>query len=85
MENKSRILGIPNRYFILLFIIIGVDYYLIVLKYVYLYQTDDDDKPVPMTRPDALALGLLTFGIILVGTLFAPWWGLAEAAAAALF
>ena len=65
--------------------IIGVYYYLIVLKYVYLYQTDDDDKPVPMTRPDALALGLLTFGIILVGTLFAPWWGLAEAAAAALF
>ena len=29
MENKSRILGIPNRYFILLFIIIGV-----VLHYV---------------------------------------------------
>ena len=65
--------------------IIGVYYYLIVLKYVYLYQTDEDDKPVPMTRPDAIALGFLTFGIILVGTLFAPWWGLAESAAAALF
>ncbi len=30
MENKSRILGIPNRYFILLFIIIGVVLHFIV-------------------------------------------------------
>jgi NADH-quinone oxidoreductase subunit N len=65
--------------------IIGVYYYLIVLKYVYLYQTDNDDKPIPVTRPNALALAILTFGIILVGSLFAPWWGIAEAAAQALF
>jgi NADH-quinone oxidoreductase subunit N len=65
--------------------IIGVYYYLIVLKVVYLYRSDDEDKPVLITRPDALALGLLTLGIILVGTFFAPWWGIADAAAAALF
>jgi NADH-quinone oxidoreductase subunit N len=65
--------------------IVGVYYYLIVLKVVYLYRSDDDDKPVAVTRPDALALGILTLGIILLGTIFAPWWGMAEAAAAALF
>ncbi|HUF39706.1 MAG TPA: NADH-quinone oxidoreductase subunit N [Anaerolineales bacterium] len=65
--------------------IIGVYYYLIVLKFVYLYRSDDEDKPIRITRPDALALGLLTFGIILVGTIFAPWWGIADAAAAAIF
>jgi NADH-quinone oxidoreductase subunit N len=65
--------------------IIGVYYYLIVLKVVYLYRSDDEDKPVPVTRPDALALGLLTLGIVLVGTIFAPWWGIADAAAKALF
>ncbi len=65
--------------------IIGMYYYLSVLKVVYLYRSDDDDKPVPTTRPDAIALAVLTFGILLVGTIFAPWWGFAEAAAAALF
>jgi NADH-quinone oxidoreductase subunit N len=65
--------------------IIGVYYYLIVLKVVYLHRSDQDDVPVPVTRPDALALGVLTLGIILIGTLFAPWWDIADAAAKALF
>jgi NADH-quinone oxidoreductase subunit N len=65
--------------------IVGVYYYLIVLKYVYLYRSDDEDKPVAVTRPESLALGLLTIGILLVGTIFAGWWNIAAAAAAALF
>jgi NADH-quinone oxidoreductase subunit N len=65
--------------------IIGVYYYLIVLKYVYLYRSDDEDKPLPISRPDRLALAMLTLGILLVGILFGPWWGFAESAAAALF
>ncbi len=65
--------------------IIGVYYYLIVLKYVYLYRSDNEDQPLPISRPDGLALGILTFGILLVGVIFGPWWGFAEAAAAALF
>lgn len=72
------ILGVLNA-------IVGLYYYLIVLKVVYLYRSDNDDQPVPVTRPDALALGILTFAIILVGTLFGPWWGFAEMAAAAIF
>lgn len=65
--------------------IIGVYYYLIVLKVVYLYRSDDEDKPLPVSRSSLLALGLLSLGIILIGTIFAPWWGFADAAAAALF
>ncbi len=65
--------------------IVGVYYYLIVLKYVYLFRSDDEDKPLPLSRPNAIALAVLSFGIILVGTLFAPWWNFADVAAAALF
>lgn len=65
--------------------IVGVYYYLIILKHVYLYRSDDEDKPLPVSRPDAIALAVLTIGIVLVGTIFAPWWGFADAAAAAIF
>jgi NADH-quinone oxidoreductase subunit N len=65
--------------------IIGLYYYLIVLKVVYLYRSEDEDKPVLVTRPYALALTVLVIGIILLGTLFAPWVDWSSSAAAALF
>lgn len=65
--------------------IIGVYYYLIVLKVVYLYRSEDDDKPLPISRPNMIALVVLCLGIVLVGTLFAPWWGVASSAATAFF
>jgi len=61
--------------------IIGLYYYLTVLKYVYLYRSDDEDKPLPVTRPYKLALVVLVVGIILVGTVFSPWFKWATAAA----
>ncbi|MGE5222927.1 MAG: NADH-quinone oxidoreductase subunit N [Omnitrophica WOR_2 bacterium] len=65
--------------------IIGLYYYMTVLKVVYLYRSDDEDKPLPVTRPYAIALGVCTLGIILIGTVFAPWFSWATSAAAALF
>jgi NADH-quinone oxidoreductase subunit N len=68
--------------------IVGLYYYLTVLKVVYLYRADnpeDEQKPLPIPRPYALALVLLTIGIILMGTLFSPWFEWTRAAAAALF
>ena len=44
--------------------IIGLYYYLTVLKYVYLYRSDDDEQPLSMTRPYKLALIVLTLSII---------------------
>ncbi|HJR81557.1 MAG TPA: NADH-quinone oxidoreductase subunit N [Anaerolineales bacterium] len=68
--------------------IIGVYYYLNAMKYVYLYrmpEQDEENHPVPMTRPYAIALALLTIGVILIGTVFAPWFSWSDAAALNLF
>jgi NADH-quinone oxidoreductase subunit N len=68
--------------------VVGVYYYLNVMKYVYLFRMADNDErqhPVPLPRSYAIALIVLTLGIILVGTVFGPWFGYADAAAAGLF
>jgi NADH-quinone oxidoreductase subunit N len=65
--------------------IIGLYYYLVVLKVVYLYRSEEDDQPIRVTRPYAIALVALTVGIILLGTLIAPWFHWSELAASALF
>jgi NADH-quinone oxidoreductase subunit N len=65
--------------------IIGLYYYLVVLKVVYLFRSEEEDQPVPMTRPYTLALTVLVFSIILLGTLFGPWAEWSTRAAAALF
>ena len=68
--------------------IVGVYYYLTVLKVVYLYRMEGEDEaehPIPLTRPYAIGLVVLSLGILLIGTLFAPWFGLSGAAAMNLF
>ena len=68
--------------------ILGLYYYLNVLKYVYLYRTENQDEeqhPVPVSRPVAIALVLLVISILLLGTLFGPWFGFATKAAISLF
>lgn len=65
--------------------IIGLYYYLTVLKVVYLYRSEDEEKPLPVARSYVLGLVVLSGCIILLGTIFAPWFSLAGNAAAALF
>ena len=65
--------------------IVGLYYYMIVLKVVYLYRSEEEDQPIPVTRPYALALTVLVVGIILLGTLFGPWADWSARAASALF
>lgn len=75
------IIGILNS-------IIGVYYYLNAMKYVYLYRMpneDEENHPVPMTRPYVVALAVLAIGVILIGTIFAPWFSWSDAAALNLF
>jgi NADH-quinone oxidoreductase subunit N len=75
------VLGILNS-------VVGVYYYLNVIKYVYLYRMEgeaEQDHPIEVPRPYILALAVLAIGIILIGTVLAPWFGYASAAAADLF
>jgi NADH-quinone oxidoreductase subunit N len=68
--------------------IVGLYYYLTVLKVVYLYRMEGENEeahPIPLTRPYAIGLVVLSLGILLIGTLFAPWFGLSGAAALNLF
>jgi NADH-quinone oxidoreductase subunit N len=65
--------------------IIGLYYYMTVLKYVYLFRSEDEDKPLTIPRPYTIALTVLIFGIILVGTLFGPWFNLSTKIASSLF
>ncbi len=65
--------------------IIGVYYYMTVLKVVYLYRSEDEDKPLPIPSAYQVALIALTVGIVLIGTVFAPWFSLSNVAAAGLF
>jgi NADH-quinone oxidoreductase subunit N len=65
--------------------IVGLYYYLTVLKVVYLYRSEGDEVTLPLTRSYSLALTILTLGIILIGTLFAPWFDWATAAARSMF
>jgi NADH-quinone oxidoreductase subunit N len=65
--------------------IIGLYYYLIVLKRVYLYRSEQEDQPVPVTRPYRIALTVLSVGILLLGAFFAPWFTWSSIAAGHLF
>ena len=63
---------------------IGAYYYLNTLKFVYLRRMpneDEENHPVPLTRPYAIALVILAIGVILIGTIFAPWFNWSEAGA----
>ncbi len=65
--------------------IVGLYYYLTILKYVYLYRSEDENIPIPMTRPIAFSLGVLTVVIILIGTVFAPFFTWSSSIASSLF
>ncbi len=65
--------------------IIGLYYYLTVLKVVYLYRSERDNERIPVSRPYAVALWLCAAGIIVMGTVAAPWFTWATAAAHGLF
>lgn len=68
--------------------IVGVYYYLNAMKFVYLYRMPNEDEanhPLPLTRPYAITLAVLVLGVILVGTVFAPFFSWSDAAALNLF
>jgi NADH-quinone oxidoreductase subunit N len=65
--------------------IIGLYYYMTVLKVVYLYRSDQEDRPILVPRPHAMALAFCVAAIIVLGTLSGPWFDWALASAHSLF
>jgi NADH-quinone oxidoreductase subunit N len=68
--------------------IVGLFYYLTVLKYVYLYRAEneeDERQPLPISRPYKLALIILSMGIVVLGVIMSPWYTLASQAALSIF
>ena len=68
--------------------IIGVYYYLTVLKVIYLHRMEGENEeahPIPITRPYAIALTVLSFAILAIGIVFGPWFNIASSVAEGLF
>lgn len=64
--------------------VVGLYYYLTVLKVIYLYRSEDEEKKLPIHWNWTLALVVCMAGIIVVGTFIAPWFGWAGAASLSL-
>ncbi|MBG7610188.1 MAG: NADH-quinone oxidoreductase subunit N [Anaerolineae bacterium] len=65
--------------------IIGLYYYLVVLKHVYLHRSESESIPVPLPRSYRIALTVLSAGIILLGAFFGPWFNWTSLAASMIF
>lgn len=67
-------------------VIIGLYYYLVVVKVMYMDRSDNEDEPVPVSLPYTWALAISSAGVILFGTiLVSPLWDWAVKAAHALY
>lgn len=67
-------------------VIIGLYYYLVIVKVMYMERSDREDEPVPVSTPYTWALGITSAGVLLFGTiLVSPLWDWAVKAAHALY
>jgi NADH-quinone oxidoreductase subunit N len=72
------IIGILNS-------IIGLYYYLVVLKVVYLNRSEGDEEPLVIPGSAKAAIIISVAGIIVIGILFSPWFYLSYGAVASMF
>lgn len=64
---------------------IGLYYYLTVVKYMYLYRSDDEASRIPVSRAARVALGVTVLGIIYLGVAAGPAFEWTRQAGAAFF
>jgi NADH-quinone oxidoreductase subunit N len=72
------LIGIINAF-------IGLYYYLSVVKVMYLYRSEDEEGPLPVSRGARVALGVTLFAILYLGILSMPIFEWTRDAATALF
>jgi NADH-quinone oxidoreductase subunit N len=71
------ILGVLNS-------IVALYYYLNILKVVYLYHSEDENRPIVINRYWIFGLSICVFGILLLGVWFGPWYAWSSSAAISL-
>lgn len=64
--------------------VVGLYYYLMVMKVMYLYRSEDEAEPVRTTPSRQTALVVSLVGVVVLGTVVAPWLGWSGSAALAL-
>lgn len=64
---------------------VGLYYYLSVIKYMYLYRSEEDDVPIPVSRAAQIGLTISVLLIIYLGVSAGPAFDLTRQAAAAFF
>jgi NADH-quinone oxidoreductase subunit N len=64
---------------------VALYYYLNVAKYMYLYRSDEEEMPIPLSRAAVAGLGVSTFFILLLGVYANPAFEWTLAAARAFF
>ena len=72
------LLGILNAF-------VALYYYLSVVKYLYLYRSDNEDVPIPVSRAAQVALVLTIIGVLYLGIAAGPAFEWTQRAAAAFF
>ncbi|MCS6907704.1 MAG: NADH-quinone oxidoreductase subunit N [Anaerolineales bacterium] len=65
--------------------IVGLYYYLTVLKVIYLYRSEEEHVAVPVPQASLLALAVLCIGVIAMGIFIAPGFNIALLGARALW
>jgi len=64
--------------------IVGLYYYMTILKVVYLYRSDHDHQPITVPRAYGMALAVCVVAILVIGIFSAPWLAWALRAAGSL-
>lgn len=64
---------------------VALYYYLNIIKYMYLYRSDEDDVAIPVSRAAIIGLAVASFFIIYLGVSAGPAFDLTRQAAAAFF
>lgn len=65
--------------------ILGLYYYLMVLKVIYLDRSENDNQPVAVARPHGIALVVCLLLVVFLGTVFGPMYDWSVLAASGLF
>jgi len=66
--------------------IVALYYYLVVIKVMYVDRSEDEDKPIPVSRPYVWVMGITLIAVILIGTIgVEPIFEWAVRSAASLF